>query len=162
MDMTIGKRIALLRKEKGLTQEELAGHMGVSPQAVSKWENDQTCPDISLLPLLANIFNISVDELLTGKKAESPSVKFLPESERKSIDDMMLRIVMTSADKDVVKINLPLPVIKALMENGVDLSYLTKNESIKTILINMIDQGAIGNIIEVDSFGGDKIQIWVE
>ena len=111
---------------------------------------------------MANIFNISVDELLTGKKAESPSVKFLPESERKSIDDMMLRIVMTSADKDVVKINLPLPVIKALMENGVDLSYLTKNESIKTILINTIDQGAIGNIIEVESFGGDKIQIWVE
>jgi methionine synthase I (cobalamin-dependent) len=48
------------------------------------------------------------------------------------------------------------------MENGVDLSYLTKNESIKTILINMIHQGAIGDIIEVDSFGGDKIQIWVE
>ena len=44
MDMTIGKRIALLRKEKGLTQEELATHMGVSPQAVSKWENDRTSP----------------------------------------------------------------------------------------------------------------------
>ena len=38
MDMTIGKRIAALRKEKGLTQEELAQHMGISPQAVSKWE----------------------------------------------------------------------------------------------------------------------------
>ena len=162
MNTTLGKRISTLRREKELKQDELAEKLGVSSQAVSKWENDQTCPDISLLPLLANIFNISVDELLTGQKAESPSVKFLPESERKSIDDMMLRIVMTSADKDVVKINLPLPVIKALMENGVDLSYLTKNESIKTILINMIDQGAIGNIIEVDSFEGDKIQIWVE
>lgn len=162
MNTTLGKRISTLRREKELKQDELAEKLGVSSQAVSKWENDQTCPDISLLPLLANIFNISVDELLTGKKTESPSVKFLPESERKSIDDMMLRIVMTSADKDVVKINLPLPVIRALMENGVDLSYLTKNESIKTILINMIDQGAIGNIIEVDSFGGDKIQIWVE
>ena len=162
MNTTLGKRISTLRREKELKQDELAEKLGVSSQAVSKWENDQTCPDISLLPLLANIFNISVDELLTGQKAESPSVKFLPESERKSIDDMMLRIVMTNADKDVVKINLPLPVIKALMENGVDLSYLTKNESIKTILINMIDQGAIGNIIEVDSFGGDKIQIWVE
>lgn len=162
MNTTLGKRISTLRREKELKQDELAEKLGVSSQAVSKWENDQTCPDISLLPLLANIFNISVDELLTGKKAESPSVKFLPESERKSIDDMILRIVMTSADKDVVKINLPLPVIKALMENGVDLSYLTKNESIKTILINMIDQGAIGNIIEVDSFEGDKIQIWVE
>jgi transcriptional regulator with XRE-family HTH domain len=162
MNTTLGKRISTLRREKELKQDELAEKLGVSSQAVSKWENDQTCPDISLLPLLANIFNISVDELLTGEKAESPSVKFLPESERKSIDDMMLRIVMTNADKDVVKINLPLPVIKALMENGVDLSYLTKNESIKTILINMIDQGAIGNIIEVDSFGGDKIQIWVE
>ena len=63
MDMTIGKRIAFLRKEKGLTQEELANHMGISPQAVSKWENDQTCPDISALPKLARLFGVTVDEL---------------------------------------------------------------------------------------------------
>ena len=56
---TLGKRIAMLRKEKGLTQEQLAEKVGVSAQAVSKWENDVSCPDITLLPLLADILGVS-------------------------------------------------------------------------------------------------------
>ena len=68
MNTTLGKRIAALRHEKGLKQDELAEKLAVSPQAVSKWENDQTCPDISLLPHLAEILGVSVDELLSGKK----------------------------------------------------------------------------------------------
>ena len=103
MDMTIGKRIALLRKEKGLTQEELATHMGVSPQAVSKWENDQTCPDISALPKLARLLGVSVDELLEGKQELAP-VRLLPPEERKDLKDMMLRITVDSADGDKVRI----------------------------------------------------------
>lgn len=55
MEMTLGKRIGMLRRQKGLKQDELAEKLGISPQAVSKWENDQTCPDISLLPKLAQI-----------------------------------------------------------------------------------------------------------
>ena len=53
MEMTLGQRISMLRKLKGLRQDDLAEKLGVSPQAVSKWENDQTCPDIMLLPKLA-------------------------------------------------------------------------------------------------------------
>ena len=67
MENTIGKRIASLRRGKGLTQDELSEMMGVSPQAVSKWENDQSCPDITSLPQLAEILGITVDELLSGK-----------------------------------------------------------------------------------------------
>lgn len=67
---TMGKRIALLRKEKGMTQEQLAEKLGVSSQAVSKWENDISCPDIALLPLLASTLGISVDELLGTKPIE--------------------------------------------------------------------------------------------
>ena len=65
----LSERILSLRKEKGLTQEALAGQLGVSFQAVSKWENEQSCPDIALLPLLADIFEVTVDSLF-GK--ESP------------------------------------------------------------------------------------------
>ncbi len=61
----IGTVIAARRKEKGVTQEELAQHVGVSKPAVSKWESGQSYPDISLLPLLAAYFNISVDELIS-------------------------------------------------------------------------------------------------
>lgn len=61
---TLGSRIKSHRKRLGLTQEQLAERMGVSAQAVSKWENDLSCPDISVLPDLAAVFGISVDELL--------------------------------------------------------------------------------------------------
>lgn len=61
---TLGERIKENRKRLGLTQDELARRMGVSAQAVSKWENNLSCPDISILPELAEIFEISLDELL--------------------------------------------------------------------------------------------------
>ena len=63
-ELHIAGIIAQKRRERGITQEELAEHMGVSKAAVSKWENGQSYPDISLLPLLATYFNISVDGLL--------------------------------------------------------------------------------------------------
>ena len=77
---TLGKRIAALRKEKGLTQEQLAEKVGVSAQAVSKWENDVSCPDITLLPLLADILGVTVDELL-GVKPIEPHVIILDKDE---------------------------------------------------------------------------------
>ncbi len=58
-----GARIASYRKEKDLTQEALAQRLGVTNQAVSKWESDQCCPDIMLLPELADVFGITIDEL---------------------------------------------------------------------------------------------------
>ena len=69
MEQTLGKRIVKNRKRKNMTQDQLAEQLGVTAQAVSKWENDQSCPDISTLPKLATIFGISVDELL-GATAE--------------------------------------------------------------------------------------------
>jgi len=56
-------QIRILRKNYGLTQEQLAERLGVSYQAVSKWENEQTCPDIALVPLIAEVFRVSIDEL---------------------------------------------------------------------------------------------------
>ena len=64
MEKTIGKRIAENRKRLGLTQDALAEKLGVTAQAVSKWENDQSCPDIATLPQLAQIFGVTTDELL--------------------------------------------------------------------------------------------------
>lgn len=66
--MTIGSQIALLRKQQSMTQEMLANKLGVSNQAVSKWEAEQCCPDIQLLPQIADIFEVSIDSLF-GREA---------------------------------------------------------------------------------------------
>lgn len=65
-DNGFGRRVALLRKDKGYTQEQISLLLNVTPQAVSKWEKGSALPDISLLPLLAKTLGVSVDCLLTG------------------------------------------------------------------------------------------------
>ncbi|CZR78403.1 HTH-type transcriptional regulator Xre [Clostridioides difficile] len=67
MQIKIGKVIQRLRKERNLTQEQLAKFIGVSTPAVSKWESGNSYPDIELLPLLADFFNVSIDKLLNYK-----------------------------------------------------------------------------------------------
>ena len=64
---TLGMMISTLRKEKGMTQLELAEKMGVTDKAVSKWERDLSFPDINSIPKLAEIFEVSVDELMQIK-----------------------------------------------------------------------------------------------
>lgn len=73
---TIGEKICKLRKDKGLTQSELAKKMNVTDKAVSKWERNIACPDINSIPKLAEIFGVSVDEILgdSNKKEDKESV----------------------------------------------------------------------------------------
>ena len=164
---TLGKRIAALRREKSLKQDELAELLNVSPQAVSKWENDQSCPDISLLPELARILEVTVDELLSGKPAEiQPAVRMLPAESRKDIKDMMLRIVVDSSDGDRVRVNLPLGLVQVAIETGMEMPQISGNDALKSIdlgkIMEMVSQGAVGNLVEVDSADGDTVRIFVE
>lgn len=69
--MSIGQRLMNLRKEKQLSQEEVASELNVSRQTVSKWETDQSLPDFDKIVPLCNLFEISTDELLKGEKKES-------------------------------------------------------------------------------------------
>ena len=166
MNETIGKRIANLRKEKNLKQDNLAEMLNVSPQAVSKWENDLTCPDISILPSLAKILGVSVDELLSGKQEIEPVVTLVPEEKRKDIKEMMLRITVESVEGDKVRINLPVPLIQAAIEMGLDISEVSGNNNLKNIdftkIIEMAKKGAVGNLVEVESAEGDKVNIFIE
>ena len=72
MTIELGNRLAELRKQHGLSQEELADQLGVSRQAISKWERGEASPDTDNLIELARIYGISLDELLGLKKAEEP------------------------------------------------------------------------------------------
>ena len=105
---SIGNRIAKYRKDMKLTQEELATKLGVSAQAVSKWENDTSCPDISLLPQLCKELGITTDELLTGK---SEKVQLLPADQRKPIEELTLRIKVFTVAGDKIRVNLPMSLV---------------------------------------------------
>lgn len=164
METTLGKRISLFRKEKGITQDWMSEKLGVSPQAVSKWENDISCPDILLLPRIAEMFDVTVDELLSH--APKKETVILPVEKRKNLDDLVFRIIINSSDGDKVRINLPIPIIKMGLEVGMRMPQVSKNEALKDIDFNqlfyMVEKGVIGKLLEIEGAGGDKIEIFVE
>lgn len=90
----IGDIIAMLRKERNMTQEEVAASIGVSPQSISKWENSASMPDIMLLPVIADFFGVSVDELF-GKPAREERTVSLDDLPEKAYD-AVLAIVQKS------------------------------------------------------------------
>ena len=93
--MTVGSKIRLLRTNKQITQEQLAEVLNISGQAVSKWESDTSSPDISMLPILADYFGITIDELL-GHRLNSLTnkekfIKFISGNGILSIGEYTLR-----------------------------------------------------------------------
>jgi len=93
---TLGRRIARLRLARTATQERLARELNVSPQAVSKWENDINYPDISLLPDLARFLGVSVDELLSGASASAQENSAAQES---AAEKSAAEVVSVAADE---------------------------------------------------------------
>ena len=94
---TLGRRIARLRLARTATQERLAKELNVSPQAVSKWENDINYPDISLLPDLARFLGVSVDELLSGASASTQ--ESAATQERAAAQERAAEVVSVAADE---------------------------------------------------------------
>ncbi len=101
---TLGRRIARLRLAKTATQERLAKELNVSPQAVSKWENDINYPDISLLPDLARFLGVSVDELLSGASASAQESASVQES---TAEKSAAEVVSVAADEPAEIIEEP-------------------------------------------------------
>lgn len=166
MSETIGNRISKFRKAKGLTQEELASQLGVSSQAVSKWENDASCPDISLIPQLVKVLGVTADELLTGK---NDTVQMLPKEQRKSLDELTMRVLVQSSDGTKVKVNLPMRLVKVALELGIEIApgfMGEKGEALKGIdiakITEMVEQGLIGKLVEMESASGDTVEVIVE
>lgn len=103
---TLGCRIARLRLAKTATQERLAKELNVSPQAVSKWENDINYPDISLLPDLARFLGVSVDELLSGASAsaqenaaQSTAAQSTASQEGPAAQESVAEVISVAADE---------------------------------------------------------------
>ena len=170
---SLGRRIARLRLEYGMTQERLAMKMGVTAQAVSKWENDLSAPDIALLPELARTLGVTVDELLEGRKnQEIVPVEPEPEPEPEpscagGSKPKKLHIHVDSSDGDVVNINVPLGMASAVLgvsskiPGTVNLN-LNDADIDMALIAEAIKHGEKGTLIEVDSGGGDHVTISLE
>lgn len=160
MNETFGQRFARLRKEKGLTQDDIAQKVNISAQAVSKWENDISMPDISVLPLLSDILDITLDELLG--KAKKQDVKLV---EEKDINKMVLRIKVFSNTGDKVNINIPIPLLKVCIESGMEMPKVN-NSNLSNIdfkqIYTLIEHGVIGELMTVETSNGEKVIIVVE
>lgn len=156
---TLGERIAAYRKKVNLTQEQLAEKCEVTAQAVSKWENNLTAPDLSLIPQLAEIFNVSCDELLGARRAETVAV----DPSTVDISKMLFKVKVKTADGETVNVSMPLPVAEAEFKDAV--SFGKKEGKISSIemkqLVSLVKNGAVGKLMEVES-DGDRVEIWVE
>lgn len=164
MTNTLGGRITELRKKKGVTQDQLAEHMGVSSQAVSKWENDLSCPDITFLPQLADYLHVTIDQLLRGE--QNIPAQLVPEEERKDLNKILLKVNVNSSKGDIVNINLPMSLVKIGLEIGMQVPEIANNEVLKNIDFNAIlavaEKGVIGKIVDVSTAEGDVVEIVIE
>ena len=160
---TIGQNIARLRKQKGITQEQLAEICNVSAQAVSKWENDNSCPDVTLLKLLARTFGVSVDELLDD--GEGPITKL---AEADGVKAKLLKIRVLSNEGHKVNVNLPVALFELLLTNDEikDKIKIGNSKTFNSIdfqeIMRLISFGVMGKLVEVEGVDGEIVEIWVE
>lgn len=163
MKKTMGEKINDLRKLRKMTQDELAEKMGVSSQAVSKWEKDISIPDLPILVELSEFFNVSLDELV---KERDETVRYVPMEARKNINEMFLRVNILSVEGDKVKVNLPLVFVKMAADMKIELPEFNGSEILKGLdlhmIITLIENGAIGKIVEIESSQGDIVEVMVE
>lgn len=166
--LSLGKRIQALRKEQALTQEQLAERMDVTAQAVSKWENDQSCPDIMSLPRLAQELHTTVDALLTGKSPapDAPAVPVKP------AEELIVRIAIHPDDDARVCLNLPFRVFSLAAcydlltftfhaeQGDIDAEKLAREMAQVDFraIAALIAQGARGVLVSVQ----DTLTIWTE
>lgn len=169
----LGKSISVLRKKRGYTQEELAARLGVSPQAVSKWENDLSCPDIMLLPSLAQTLGVSVDDLLAGniekevipvtdnndsgneKKENAGKEEPSGESKLKHI-----RVIVTRPDGKVTDVCVPMLVVSFGLNLGRIFGGIGEGH-VKQVT-DSIDKGLRGEVLNINGENGDNVRIVLE
>lgn len=163
MQETFGVRFQRFRKAKKLTQEDIANKFNISPQAVSKWENDISYPDITILSDLSELLGVSLDELL-GKTTEPTVIQ--QRTEPKDSKDMILRIVINDSDGTKVKVNLPLSLIKLGLHSNFQVSSTGNKEILKDIdfdqIIKMAESGLIGKLVEIEDEDGTTVDIFID
>lgn len=162
MEKTIGKKLHELRKQSGFTQDYVAERLGVSAQAVSKWENDIACPDIMTLPNIAELYGITIDELFKNEEVQS-NVKY-EKTEKVNENELVFRVYVDTVNGDTVKVNLPYVLVKELIKVGKNVSFTGVDLSGVDFesIFKMVEMGVLGEIVTVKTQNGDDIRVVVE
>ena len=137
MSLKINEQIMNLRKQKGVTQGELADVLGVSNQSVSKWESGQCCPDIQLLPDIAKYFSVSIDELMGVLTPIKESEAKKKEENDPNVNDTLLMGAVELLGKNMI-------VSTAVLQRKMGIGYTKAKELIA-------EMQARGDIVEVKS-----------
>ena len=155
---SIGKNISERRREAGITQEQLADKLGISAQAVSKWENDLSEPDASTLLSLSKIFGVTVDDLLNGMRApmvskeeEKPENRMIVINVQQYDNRVTLRIpAELGAQADFSFLN------SVIEENAGEEAVIAINalENYKKNLRMMLDNNVVGTIVDAGNAEG--------
>lgn len=156
--MNIGNNIAVLRKKKGITQEELANELGVSAQAVSKWENNSSCPDVSLLTKIADYFGASVDALLRTQEDDIVDLAEEKEDNVKPDDkkNIVIKIMQQNGKENVIKV--PFKFVKLGLNIGT-MFGLDKDISSKIVTLA---ESNVTDIVNIDTENGEHIEIMLD
>ena len=157
--MNIGNNISALRKKKRITQEELANELGVSAQAVSKWENNSSCPDVSLLTQIADYFNVSVDDLLRAEEGDIVDFSENKDGNVKSNDDkknIVIKVTQQSGKENIIKV--PFKFVKLGLNIG-SMFGLDKDISAK---IATLAENDMTDIVNIDTENGEHIAITLD
>lgn len=118
--MTVGKNIAVLRKEKGWTQAQLGERLGVSNQAISKWEQEMNLPDVMLLPTIAKVFGVTIDRLFEEIEAE----------EEVEISNKLIWVLKEEHDGGTLTIRYPVAAMKLMIEAQMEAAGMPMSEKI--------------------------------
>ena len=162
---SIGRNIAFFRKKAGLTQEELSEKMNVTAQAVSKWENDQSYPDLPCTKKLAQVLRVSTDELFDGER----SLPVETDADEARISRRMMVLSVYNGDSEAsgmkpmrINVRLPVSLLLKAQENGTLRELVgDSNTSSVEMAIGMVREGVVGTLVDVQADGA-SIQISVE
>ena len=126
----IGRFIAELRKENNMTQQELADKLSVTDRAVSHWENGRRLPDISLLKELGKVFNVTIDEIISGKKMTE-------DEQKKLLNDSMIEIYTSRKKIENLQILTEILILAGILITITLTSFISKTLTDKIITISI-------------------------
>lgn len=159
--MSIGSNIARLRKDKGWTQAELGEKLGVSNQAVSKWESGMTMPDIMLLPEIAEVLQVSIEDLYKEINEQASISAKKQETFSEQAEEAKRKILCISVENKngVAKTRVPVKAIQSLLNNKEVICGADVNMNELAMLNKMFDSN--GTLVDVDKYN-TKVKITVE